>query len=155
MNNGIKVRKIVQKPGEFVIPRATGYHAGFNSGFNIAEAVNFAVFNWVSEVAPKVKFCNCMKDSVKINMSTFCQTLVENLSKKKFPHKNQMIKSLKKVIEDDIKAKKLFEKKLNYLSEKKQKALESRRNTINRKKRKRVLEEAPICHQNNKRMKMI
>ena len=57
-NNGIKVRKIVQNPGEFVIPRARGYHAGFNSGYNIAEAVNFAIFNWIEEVAPKVKFCN-------------------------------------------------------------------------------------------------
>ena len=57
-NNGIKVRKIVQNPGEFVITRARGYHAGFNSGYNIAEAVNFAIFNWIEEVAPKVKFCN-------------------------------------------------------------------------------------------------
>jgi vacuolar-type H+-ATPase subunit I/STV1 len=87
-------------------------------------------------------------------MSTFCQSLLDNLQKKKFPFKNQMMKSLKKVIEDDIKAKKLFEKKLNYLSEKKQKALESRRNTINRKKRKRVSEEVSRASQNNKRMRI-
>lgn len=58
MNNDIKVRKIVQKPGEFIIPRASGYHAGFNSGFNLAEAVNFALLHWIESVAPKVKFCN-------------------------------------------------------------------------------------------------
>ena len=58
MNNDIKVRKTVQKPGEFIIPRASGYHAGFNSGFNLAEAVNFALLHWVESVAPKVKFCN-------------------------------------------------------------------------------------------------
>ena len=59
MKNGIKIRKVYQKPGEFVIPRAKGYHAGFNAGYNIAEAVNFAVFEWVENIASKVKFCNC------------------------------------------------------------------------------------------------
>lgn len=142
-NNGIKVRKVVQKQGEFIIPRATAYHAGFNSGFNIAEAVNFALFNWIEDIAPKVKFCNWVKDSVKINMSSFCQNLVNQLEKKKLPTKNRMIKTLQKVIEDDQKNKELFQKKLSYLHEKKLKALESRRNTINRKKRKRS-SEAPI-----------
>lgn len=56
LKNGIKVRKIYQKEGEFVIPRAAGYHAGFNSGYNIAEAVNFALFNWVENLSNKVKF---------------------------------------------------------------------------------------------------
>lgn len=53
---GIKLRKIVQKPGEFVVLRATAYHSGFNSGFNIAEAVNFALFDWIESIAAKVKF---------------------------------------------------------------------------------------------------
>lgn len=54
--SGIKLRKIVQKPGEFIVLRATAYHSGFNSGFNIAEAVNFALFDWIEKVAAKVKF---------------------------------------------------------------------------------------------------
>jgi len=70
-NKGIKLRKIVQKPGEFIILRAEAYHAGFNAGFNIAEAVNFALFSWISSVSTKVRFCNCTKDSVRINMSIF------------------------------------------------------------------------------------
>lgn len=95
MNNGIKLRKVVQRQGEFVIPRAAGYHAGFNSGFNIAEAVNFALFNWVEAIAPKVKFCSCVRDSVKINMSSFCQAILKKIGESKNKINSQMIKVLK------------------------------------------------------------
>lgn len=95
INNGIKLRKVVQKEGEFVIPRASGYHAGFNSGFNIAEAVNFALFHWVEVVAPKVKFCSCVRDSVKINMSSFCQAILKKIEEGTGKVDSQMIKVLK------------------------------------------------------------
>ena len=47
IQNGIKVRKIAHRPGEFMLTKASGYHAGFNHGFNIAEAVNFALNDWI------------------------------------------------------------------------------------------------------------
>jgi hypothetical protein len=45
--SGIPVYKIVQKPGTFVFTAPRAYHCGFNCGFNIAEAVNFAMPNWL------------------------------------------------------------------------------------------------------------
>ncbi|CAI2368030.1 unnamed protein product [Moneuplotes crassus] len=134
---GIKIRKIVQKPGEFVVLRATAYHCGFNSGFNIAEAVNFALFDWIERVASGVKFCNCIKDSVKINMSSFCQTLIDKFKKTRSSKKKAMIKTLMKVQDEDIKMKEMFKKKEEFLAEKKAKALQNRRNTIKRRNRKR------------------
>lgn len=61
---------MIHRPGEFMISRATAYHSGFNFGYNVAEAVNFALESWI-DIAGKVKSCNCVNDSVRINMGFF------------------------------------------------------------------------------------
>ena len=47
IKNGIKVYKTIQNPGELIITFPKAYHSGFSTGFNIAEAVNFAVFTYL------------------------------------------------------------------------------------------------------------
>jgi hypothetical protein len=78
----IKTFRCYQSQGEFVITRAGGYHCGFNAGFNIAEAVNFALKSWI-EIGKKAGTCTCRGDSVNINMEVFLDNLK---SKKKVPH---------------------------------------------------------------------
>ncbi|KAF9179557.1 hypothetical protein BGZ50_006854 [Haplosporangium sp. Z 11] len=46
--NGVKVVALDQRPGQFVVTFPQAYHAGFNHGFNFAEAVNFAPPDWCS-----------------------------------------------------------------------------------------------------------
>lgn len=46
LRRGIPVHKIVHKSGTFVFTAPQAYHGGFNCGFNIAEAVNFALPSW-------------------------------------------------------------------------------------------------------------
>ncbi|KAG0319065.1 hypothetical protein BGZ99_005323 [Dissophora globulifera] len=44
--NNVKVVALDQRPGQFVVTFPQAYHAGFNHGFNFAEAVNFAPPDW-------------------------------------------------------------------------------------------------------------
>eukprot|EP00184_Porphyridium_aerugineum_P006874 CAMPEP_0184706712 /NCGR_PEP_ID=MMETSP0313-20130426/36895_1 /TAXON_ID=2792 /ORGANISM="Porphyridium aerugineum, Strain SAG 1380-2" /LENGTH=1027 /DNA_ID=CAMNT_0027168273 /DNA_START=213 /DNA_END=3297 /DNA_ORIENTATION=- len=46
VKNGVKVFRLVQHPGEIIITVPESYHAGFSTGYNCAEAVNFALPNW-------------------------------------------------------------------------------------------------------------
>lgn len=45
--HGVPVYRATQRAGEFMVTFPSGYHAGFNHGFNCAEAVNFATIDWL------------------------------------------------------------------------------------------------------------
>lgn len=48
MQHNIPVVRTDQCAGEFVVTFPRAYHAGFNQGYNFAEAVNFALPDWIS-----------------------------------------------------------------------------------------------------------
>ncbi|KCV70529.1 hypothetical protein H696_02875 [Fonticula alba] len=64
---GIKVSRVVQEPGEFMITFPGAYHAGFNHGLNCAEAVNFALPGWL-EAGASARSCSCISDSVRVDV---------------------------------------------------------------------------------------
>ncbi len=65
--------QVKQDPGEFIVLNAGAYHAGFNQGFNCAEAVNFATEDWIP-LGKDATRCDCKalgKDAVRVNMTVF------------------------------------------------------------------------------------
>lgn len=44
---GVRVYAADQRPNEFVVTFPKAYHSGFNHGFNLNEAVNFALPDWI------------------------------------------------------------------------------------------------------------
>ncbi|KAA3670948.1 jumonji domain-containing protein 2 [Paragonimus westermani] len=69
-NAGIPTKKIIQNRGEFMITFPYAYHAGFNLGLNIAEAINFALPRWI-DFGKKAQICTCWDDTVRICMDPF------------------------------------------------------------------------------------
>ncbi|XP_062579329.1 lysine-specific demethylase 5A-like isoform X3 [Saccostrea cucullata] len=47
MDHGVPIVRTNQHAGEFIITFPRAYHAGFNQGYNFAEAVNFAPADWL------------------------------------------------------------------------------------------------------------
>ena len=47
LNKGIDVYKAYQEPGTFMVTFPQAFHGGFSTGFNIGEAVNFALPDWL------------------------------------------------------------------------------------------------------------
>jgi len=58
-SRGVKVHKITQEEREMVVVFPHAYHSGFNHGFNIAEAANFALPRWV-EYGKRCRPCTCL-----------------------------------------------------------------------------------------------
>ncbi|KAH3688306.1 hypothetical protein WICPIJ_000714 [Wickerhamomyces pijperi] len=84
-DRGVRVNKIVHNAGEFIITYPFGYHAGFNYGYNLAEATNFASEEWVP-FAKKTARCLCITDSVQIDI----KDLLKRWRNEKHKHKNDI-----------------------------------------------------------------
>lgn len=73
----IKITKIQQNQGEFVMTFGSIYHQGFNHGFNVAESVNFATPQWLPNF-PKFSYCKCHKDNLRIDPRFFTDNLLKS-----------------------------------------------------------------------------
>ncbi|XP_051128877.1 lysine-specific demethylase JMJ18-like [Andrographis paniculata] len=108
-SEGVPVYRAVQNSGEFILTFPRAYHAGFNSGFNCAEAVNVAPIDWLrhGQSAVELYSAQCRKTSLSHDkllltaarkaVHALCQISVlkkeslENLRWKSFCGKNGML----------------------------------------------------------------
>ncbi|KAH9255709.1 hypothetical protein BASA81_006103 [Batrachochytrium salamandrivorans] len=68
---GISFCRAVQRQGEIIVTWPSCFHGGFNTGLNVAEAVNFCPKSLVGLFLSSAKlagFCKCRPDSVVINV---------------------------------------------------------------------------------------
>uniref|UniRef100_A0A671G8Z0 [histone H3]-trimethyl-L-lysine(9) demethylase n=1 Tax=Rhinolophus ferrumequinum TaxID=59479 RepID=A0A671G8Z0_RHIFE len=72
--NGIPFSRITQEAGEFMVTFPYGYHAGFNHGFNCAEAINFATPRWI-DYGKVASQCSCGEARVSFSMDAFVRIL--------------------------------------------------------------------------------
>ena len=79
IQNGFQMVKAIHNEGEFIVSRASAYHQGFNLGFNIAEAVNFALDDWL-QIGCNTQYCKCVPDSVNIDFDKFFKNLKLDIS---------------------------------------------------------------------------
>ncbi|XP_055932115.1 lysine-specific demethylase 5A-like [Argiope bruennichi] len=77
ISQGVPIFRTNQQAGEFVITFPRSYHAGFNQGYNFAEAVNFAPADWlpigrvcVSHYGMLHRFCVFSHDELVCKMAT-------------------------------------------------------------------------------------
>ncbi|XP_522155.4 lysine-specific demethylase 4E [Pan troglodytes] len=68
--NGIPFNCMTQEAGEFMVTFPYGYHAGFNHGFNCAEAINFATPRWI-DYGKMASQCSCGESTVTFSMDPF------------------------------------------------------------------------------------
>jgi jumonji domain-containing protein 2 len=80
--NFVSFDSVLQFPGEFVITFPGSYHAGFNHGFNIAEATNFATNRWI-DIGRNAKPCVCRPYNVHIDVDQLETYLLREKVKRK------------------------------------------------------------------------
>ena len=64
-------------PGEFILAFSGSYHCGFNFGYNFAEAVNYATYNWLN-LFPLADVLQPIKASIATAGRTACESARSN-----------------------------------------------------------------------------
>lgn len=72
----MRIHRMEHLANEFMVVFGGAYHCGFNCGFNIAEAVNYATLNWFLDLG-NVQSCRCSMNSVKVPI----EAVLNNLQK--------------------------------------------------------------------------
>lgn len=82
VENGIKCVYADQNPNEFIITYPRVYHSGFNTGFNLNEAVNFAMDNWLEYGEKSIDDYRLIKKENVFNHYQLIENILKGFNKK-------------------------------------------------------------------------
>jgi JmjC domain, hydroxylase/jmjN domain len=88
--HNIPYGRVTQVAGTFTIVMSGVFHCGLNTGFNVAEAVNFATMSWLS-TGMKAAPCTCREDTVRIDVESIDRHLFPGKYTFKFARKAEQI----------------------------------------------------------------
>ena len=71
---GVPFEVQIQRPGDVIITAPGAYHFGVNLGFNVAEATNFGIPEWIPK-GREAKVCMCRPNAVRIDIDRFAELL--------------------------------------------------------------------------------
>ncbi|XP_076331157.1 lysine-specific demethylase 5A-like isoform X4 [Tachypleus tridentatus] len=101
MASDVPIYRLDQQAGEFVLTFPRSYHAGFNQGYNFAEAVNFCPADWlsigrlcISHYSLLRRFCVFSHDELVCKMATDPERLEISIAAVTF-------QDMKKMVEDE------------------------------------------------------
>lgn len=102
--SGVPVCRTDQHAGEFVITFPRAYHAGFNQGYNFAEAVNFAPADWlkrgrecITHYSNLHRFCVFSHDELVCKMASNPSELESRIATATYQDMLQMVDTEKKM----------------------------------------------------------
>ena len=81
IKRGIPVFRVVHEPRSFIITMPNAYHSGFNTGFNVAESVNFAAPKWLPYGADIIKKYQKVSKPVTISHDELLHKILSEKSK--------------------------------------------------------------------------
>ncbi len=103
-SHGIPVVRADQHAGEFMITFPRGYHAGFNHGYNLAEAVNFAPPDWlemgrrcVEHYSAMRRYCVFCHDELVCKMATQADRLTLQVAAATYEDMVKMVEEEKRM----------------------------------------------------------
>ena len=101
---GVHIFRTDQLAGEFVITFPRAYHAGFNQGYNFAEAVNFAPADWLEKGRECVehysqlhRFCVFSHDELVCKTASAASELSLNIASAAYNDMVKMVDSEKEL----------------------------------------------------------